>query len=101
MRPRLLPGRTPSFGERGSIDPALLRHGERVWLLYRTSAPETWTVAEMDAAGRRLRRAVHPEESLERPVVFSGAEGPRLLWPGSVGGGRSERETEPPWEATP
>jgi len=56
----------------------------RVWLVYRTAVPRGWSVAELDRAGRPVRRAAVEIQTAanERPVVQSTAKGLALAWPG-------------------
>jgi hypothetical protein len=76
----------PEFAApKGSLFPGFEPAPEgQVWLLYRTAEPRGWTVAELDRAGRPVRRASAEAQSAatDRPVVQSTAHGPALVWPG-------------------
>lgn len=52
-------------------------------LLYFTVQPRAWSLLELDASGKALRRAEMPATSSDRPVVTAGARGEvRFRWPG-------------------
>lgn len=85
-------------GPAGSLVPSFEpAPGGRIWMLYRNAVPRGWTVAELDAAGRPVRRAA-VETALaaaERPVVQATGNGLALAWPG-----RGERLSTR-WEKVP
>lgn len=67
----------PEFaGPAGSLFPSFEPAPEgRVWMLYHMAVPRGWTVAELDRAGRPVRRATVKTETAatERPVVHDSA----------------------------
>jgi hypothetical protein len=69
----------------------------RIWMLYRNAVPRGWTVAELDRAGRPVRRAAVKSETAaaERPVIQATRDGLTLAWPG-----RGERSSTR-WEKVP
>jgi hypothetical protein len=56
----------------------------RIWLLYRNAVPRGWTVAELDRAGRPVRRATveAATDISERPAVRAAGNGLEVAWPG-------------------
>lgn len=82
----------------GSFFPSFEQASDgRVWMLYRSAHPRGWAVAELDRAGRPVRRAAVEiaTAAAERPVVQAAADGLALAWPG-----RGERRTVR-WERVP
>ncbi len=66
----------------GSLYPAFLGAPERLRLLYLEAAARSWTVLDMDAAGKVQAKAslASPSRSLSRPVVSSLDGSVRLRW---------------------
>lgn len=72
--PRRLPGR-------GAVATHVLLRGERALLLYESTAPRTWTMAEIDAdSARPLRFARVPRETEEAPSIEVSGDGAYLTW---------------------
>jgi len=75
-----------TVGPAGSLYPAFstsAADGSRTKLLYFTVQPRAWSLLELDASGKALRRAEMPAPSSDRPVVTGGARGEvRFRWPG-------------------
>jgi hypothetical protein len=79
----------------GSVRPSFAGSSGRPLLLFRTVVPETWSVLQLDPAGRALARATVPS-SLGRPVLVTGAGGEvRMRWP------KAAREVAVSFEKTP
>lgn len=96
----------------GSVFPTLEpAAGGGARLLYRTAIPGGWGLAQLDAAGRALRRATITDvadvadaadvanaagSDRERPIAVTGPDGVRFRWEG-----RAVRERVAPWQAPP
>jgi hypothetical protein len=65
----------------GSLWPEWTSDGGSLRLLYRTPAPGSWRLAELDSSGRVLRRARAATDNRERPAVFFERGAARLYWP--------------------
>ncbi|MGB6848754.1 MAG: hypothetical protein WBG05_11195 [Thermoanaerobaculia bacterium] len=90
------------FGEKGSLEPGFTVHGESVRLLYKTIAPPSWTLEEIDRTGAKTRRAVWSGDITERPLVLGGDEvDAGLQWPQGSGDLDAGRKWPVPWEAEP
>jgi hypothetical protein len=79
-------------GPTHTMHPSFVREGGHTWLLYQSARPRSWSVLELSASGRSLRRASALSALSERPIVSPASEDPaglRLRWPSSK------------WEATP
>ena len=95
-------GEPEVFGEKGSLEPGYTVHGESVRLLYRTIAPPTWTVVELDRTGTKSRRAIWTGDIDERPLVLAGDEVEAgLRWPQGAGESDADRQQAVPWKAKP
>lgn len=71
-----------TFGEKGSIDPGLVRIEDGARLLYKTVNPATWTVRQLDRNGLERRQAVLSVDTNDRPLLFNeDGDQPRLHWP--------------------
>jgi len=69
----------------GSLFPTLEPAGHSeggARLLFRTAGPSGWGLAQLDAAGRAVRRATVVDPQRERPRALAGAAGVRFLWEG-------------------
>jgi hypothetical protein len=65
-----------------TMQPSFVREGDHTWLVYLSARPRSWSVLELSAAGRPLRRAAALSALDERPVVGESADGGlRLRWP--------------------
>lgn len=74
-------------GPRGSLAPSFEKAAGTSFLLFQTAVPRSWSIAELDARGKVLRRARSEAFRLERPLVEKVAtEGIELRWPGEIGG---------------
>ncbi len=63
----------------GSLFPALHRAPQGLFLVYRSAAPQGWGVAELDAEGRILRRALVAAAPGPRPALAAAdGDGPTL-----------------------
>ena len=69
-------------GPPGAVSPGLTAEGEGALLLYRTVAPPTWTLHELDGRGATLRTAVVEEETAFQPGLAPGGAVAGLEWPG-------------------
>jgi hypothetical protein len=80
----------------GSVRPSFAGSSQRPLLLFRTVVPETWSVLQLDPAGRALARATVPSSSAGCPVLVTGAGGEvRMRWP------RAAREVAVSFEKMP
>jgi hypothetical protein len=86
-------------GPSGSLYPAFLGTSDRPRLLYLEAAARSWSVLDMDAAGKVLAKASlsSPSRSLSRPVVDSpgGSGSVRLRWPAEKQQGTATLERVP------
>ncbi len=70
-------------GPRGSLHPTLTAGDRGLLLLYRTVAPKTWTLQELEERGLPLRKAVAVAETTFRPGLGrTEGVGSVLEWPG-------------------
>ena len=91
-----------TLGERGSLSAGFIESGEGVSLLFQTAMPASWTVLELDRRGRRLRQAVVPSASNERPLLVPDETGPaRLYWPEAPGRQAAAVEHALEWQELP
>jgi hypothetical protein len=84
-------------GPAGSLYPTFQSSADRLYLVHLTAVPRSWSVLELDSAGKLLRRGTALSGQAERPVVSSVSEqdGIRLRW---ISG---KRETATAWERVP
>ncbi|HSS47824.1 MAG TPA: hypothetical protein VLX28_02650, partial [Thermoanaerobaculia bacterium] len=84
-------------GPSGSLYPAFLGASDRPRLLYLEAAARSWSVLDLDAAGKVLAKASlsSPSRSLSRPVVDSVAGSVRLRWPAEKQQGTATLERVP------
>jgi hypothetical protein len=80
-------------GPTHTLQPSFVRDGGHTYLVYLSARPRSWSVLELSASGRPLRRASALSALDERPVVSEDAGGLRLRWPSS------KWEAEVSWEA--
>jgi hypothetical protein len=86
-----------TIGGKASLYPAFQGSGDTRCLVHRDADPasEGWTVTEIDARGKLLRRAFAPSTADERPVVSLRPRGVALSWP------REKALAELEWRAIP
>ncbi len=58
-----------TVGPRGSLYPTLSAGAQRPLVMYQKAAPRSWAVAELDPAGRILRRAEVGTQRPDRPII--------------------------------
>jgi hypothetical protein len=81
-------------GPTHTMHPSFVRDGDHTWLVYLSGRPRSWSVLELSASGRSLRRASALSALDERPVVIEDAGTLRLRWPSA------KWETTPSWETS-
>ena len=81
----------------GSLYPSFLGAADRPRLLYLEAASRSWSVLDLDAAGKTLAKAsvAAPSRALSRPVVDSLAGSVRLRWPAEAQQGTAVLERVP------
>jgi hypothetical protein len=79
-----------------SMYPSFVVAPDHLYLVYLSARPRSWSVLELDRAGRDLRRASVPSALAERPIVAEDAarDGLRLRWPSA------QWEATAAWEKT-
>lgn len=84
-------------GPPGSLYPTFQSTADRLYLVHLNAVPRSWSVLELDPAGKLLRRGTALSGLAERPVVSSASEenGFRLRW---ISG---KLETSAAWERVP
>jgi hypothetical protein len=83
-------------GPSGSLYPSFLGAADRPRLLYLEAGPRSWSVLDMDAAGKVLAKAsVAAPSRLSRPVVDSLGNSVRLRWPAEKQQGTAALERVP------
>jgi len=83
-------------GPSGSLYPSFLGASDHPRLLYLEAGPRSWSVLDMDGAGKVQAKASVPAPSrLSRPVVDSLGNRVRLRWPAEKQQGTATLERVP------